>query len=71
MALSERQLFNTLNRTPFVDSPELAGIQSEAHATVYHTIADLLAEGIVGFWFHVEFHCRGRFDARGSVPVIE
>ena len=48
MALSERQLLDALSRTPFVDSTELAGILGEPHATVHRTLADLLAEGIVG-----------------------
>ena len=48
MALSERQLLDTLSRTPFVDSTELALILGEPHATVHRTLADLLAEGIAG-----------------------
>ena len=48
MALSERQLLDALSWTPFVDSTELAGILGEPHTTVHRTLADLLAEGIVG-----------------------
>ena len=48
MAISERQLLDALSRTPFVDSTELASILGEPHATVHRTLANLLAEGIVG-----------------------
>ena len=48
MAISERQLLDALSRTPFVDSTELAGILGEPHATVHRTLANLLADGIVG-----------------------
>ena len=47
MAISDRQLLDSLSRTPFIDSAELAGILGEPHATVHRTLADLLAEGIV------------------------
>ena len=48
MSISDRQLLDALSRTPFVDSTELAGILGEPRATVHRTLADLLAEGIVG-----------------------
>ena len=48
MAISERQLLDSLSRTPFVDSAELAGILGKPHATVHRTLTDLLAKGIVG-----------------------
>ena len=35
MALSERQLLDTLSRTPFVDSAELALILGKPHATAH------------------------------------
>ena len=56
MALSERQLLDTLSRTPFVDSTELAGILGEPHATVPRTLADLLADGIAGRVSHGTAH---------------
>ena len=48
MATSDRQLFDALSRTPFVDSTELAGILGEPHATVHRALTSLLADGIVG-----------------------
>ena len=56
MTLSERQLLDALSRTPFVDSAELAGVLGEPHATVHRTLADLLAEGIVGRVSHGTAH---------------
>ena len=56
MALSDRQLLDALSRTPFVDSTELAGILGEPHATVHRSLADLLAEGIVGRISHGTAH---------------
>ena len=56
MALSERRLINALCRTPFVDLTELAHILGEPHATVHRTLADLLAEGIVGRASHGTAH---------------
>ena len=37
MAISDRQLLDSLSRTPFVDSAELALILGEPHATVHQT----------------------------------
>ena len=56
MAHSDRQLLDALSRMPFVDSTELAGILGEPHATVHRTLADLLAEGIVGRVSHGTAH---------------
>ena len=56
MALSDRQLLDALSRTPFVDSTELAGILGEPHATVHRSLADLLADGIVGRVSHGTAH---------------
>ena len=56
MALSDRQLLDVLSRTPFVDSTELAGILGEPHATVHRSLADLLADGIVGRVSHGTAH---------------
>ena len=56
MAISERQLLDTLSRTPFVDSTEMALILGEPHTTVHRTLADLLAEGIVGRVSHGTAH---------------
>ena len=56
MPLSDRHLLDSLSWTPFVDSTELAGILGEPHATVHRTLADLLAEGIVGRLSHGTAH---------------
>ena len=48
MALSDRQLLDSLSRTPFVDSAELAGILGEPHATAHRAPTALLADGIAG-----------------------
>ena len=56
MALSERQMLDALSRMPFVDSMELALTLGEPHATVHRTLADLLAEGIVGRVSHGTVH---------------
>ena len=48
MALSDRQLLDTLSRMPFIDSVELALILGEPHATVHRRLTGLLADGIVG-----------------------
>ena len=42
-----RQLLDALSRMPFVDSPELAGIVGEPHATVHRGLTCLLADGMV------------------------
>ena len=47
MTLSDRQLLDSLSRTPFVDSKEFALILGEPHATVHRALTDLLTEGIV------------------------
>ena len=56
MAISERQLLNSLSRTPFVDSAELALILGEPHATIHRALADLLADAIVGRVSHGTAH---------------
>ena len=56
MAISERLLLDALSRTPFIDSTELAGILGEPHTTVHRTLANLLAEGIVGRASHGAAH---------------
>ena len=48
MALSDRQLLDSLGRMTFIDSAEMAGIQGDPHATVHRALTGLLAEGIVG-----------------------
>ena len=69
MALSDEQLLDALSRTPFIDSAELALILGEPHATVHRTLADLLAEGIVGRVSHGIAHLpssqRYHLTARG------
>ena len=39
-------MLDSLSRTPFVDSAELAGILGEAHATVHRVLTGLLKDGI-------------------------
>ena len=56
MALSERQLFHFLSRTPFVDSAERARILGEPHSTVHRALTDLLADGSVGRVSHGAAH---------------
>ena len=56
MAISDRQLLDSISRTPFVDSAELALILGEPHATVHRALADLLADGIVGRVSHGTTH---------------
>ena len=56
MALPERQLFDALSRTPFIDSAELASILGEPHATVHRALTGLLAEGIAGRVGHGTAH---------------
>ena len=47
MALTERQLLDSLSRMPFIDSAELAGILGEPHTTIHRALTGLLADGIV------------------------
>ena len=56
MALSDRRLLDSLSRTPFVDSAELARILGEPHAAVHRALAALLADGIVGRVIHGTAH---------------
>ena len=69
MALTDQQLLDALSRTPFVDSAELALILGEPHATVHRTLADLMADGIVGRVSHGTAHLpssqRYHLTARG------
>ena len=56
MAFTDRQLLDSLSRMPFIDSTELAGILSEAHATVHHALTGLLADGNAGRVSHGTAH---------------
>ncbi len=56
MALSDRQMLDALNRTPFIDSTELALILGEPYATVHRALTDLLGEGIIGRASHGTAH---------------
>ena len=56
MAISDRQLLDSLSRTPFVDSAELAGILGEPHTTIHRALTGLLADGIVGRVSHGTAH---------------
>ena len=56
MSLFGQQLLDSLSRTPFVDSAELARILGEAHATVHRALTGLLAAGILGRVSHGTAH---------------
>ena len=56
MALSDVQILDSLSRTPFVDSSELALLLGEPHATVHRALAGLLANGIAGRVSHGTAH---------------
>ena len=56
VAITEGQLLDTLSRTPFVDSTEMAGILGEPHATVHRALTNLLVDGIVGRVSHGTAH---------------
>ena len=56
MALTDRQLLDSLSRTPFVDSAVLALILGEPHATVHRALTGLLADGIAGRVSHGTAH---------------
>ena len=56
MTISDRHLLDVLSRTPFIDSAELALILGEPHTTVHRSLADLLADGIVGRVSHGTAH---------------
>ena len=56
MALSDRQLLDSLSRMPFIDSAELAGILGEPHATVHRALTGLLTDGIAGRVSHGTTH---------------
>ena len=56
MAISERQLLDSLSRTPFVDSAEMALILGEPHTAVHRALTGLLADGIVGRVSHGTAH---------------
>ena len=56
MALSDQQLFDSLSRTPFVDSAELARVLGEPHATVHRALSDLLTDGNAGRVSHGTAH---------------
>ena len=56
MPFSNRQLLDSLGRTPFVVSTEMAGILGEPHATVHRALTNLLVDGIVGRVSHGTAH---------------
>ena len=49
-------MLDSLSRTPFVDSAELAGIMGEPHATIHRALTVLLANGIAGRVSHGTAH---------------
>ena len=56
MALSGRQILQSLSRMPFIDSAELALIIGEPHTTVHRALTSLLADGIAGRVSHGTAH---------------
>ena len=58
MAITDRQLLDSISRMPFVESTELALILGEPHATVHRRLSRLLAEGIVARANHGASHLR-------------
>ena len=73
MALSDRQLLDSLSRMPFADPAEPAGALGEPHATIHRGLTGLLADGIVGRVSHgaahqtsLELSDRASF---GSIPL--
>ena len=56
MALSDRQLLDSLSGMPFVGTAELAGIMGDPHATVHRSLTGLLAQGIIGRVSHGTAH---------------
>ena len=55
-ALSNRQLLHSLGRMPFVDTTEVAGILSEAPATIHRGLTGLPTDGIAGPVSHGTAH---------------
>ena len=49
-------MLDSLSRTPFVDSAELASILGEPHATIHRALTGLLGDGIVGRVSHGTAH---------------
>ncbi len=66
MAISDRQVLDSLSRMPFIDSADLAGVLGEAHATVHRALTGLLADGIVG-WDRWGSAGRGGTTGKGKV----
>ena len=56
MALSDRQLLDSLARMPFIDSAELASVLGEAHATVHRALTGLLTDEVVTRVNHATAH---------------
>ncbi len=75
MALTERQLLDSLSRMPFIDSAELAGILGEPHATVHRALTGLLTPGLVGRVSHGTAHLpssrRYYLTARGIREAVQ
>ena len=75
MALSDRQMLDSLSRTPFVGSAELAGILGKPHATVHRRLTSLLVDGIVGRVSHGTGHLpssrRYYLTARGIREAVQ
>ena len=56
MAISERQMLDSLSRMPFVDTMELADVLGEPLATVHRALTGLLAAGVAGRVSHGTAH---------------
>ena len=75
MALSDRQILDSLSRMPFIDTMELAGILGKPHATVHRRLTSLLVDGIVGRVSHGTAHLpssrRYYLTARGIREAVQ
>ena len=56
MALSDRQLLDSLNLMPFVESTELDLVLGEPHSTIQRRLTDLMSDGIAGRVSHGTAH---------------
>ena len=75
MALSDRQMLDSLSLMPFVDTAELAGVLGEPPATIHRGLTGLLADGIAGRVSHGTAHLpssrRYYLTARGIREAVQ
>ena len=73
MAISDRQLLDSLSRIPFIDSVELALNLGEPHSTAHRHLTGLRADGVVGRVSHGTAHLpssqRYRLTSRGRSMI--